>query len=79
MRKNLLNDQIKSTLDDQVRYHSQQALNSKRSNPEEHSYSVIGNMFRERNSPYDKKEYSDFLRRQADEQNNRKRKWNFMN
>ena len=78
-RKNLLNNEIKQTLDSQVRYHSQQALENKKSNPEDNSYSVIGNMFRERNCSYDKKEYSDFLRRQAQEQNSQRRKWNFMN
>lgn len=34
MKKNELNNEIKRTLDDQVRYHSQQALNNKKSNPE---------------------------------------------
>ena len=78
-KKSLLNNEIKRTLDDQVRYQSQQALNSKKSNPEDHSYSVIGNMFRDRNSSYDKKEYSEYLRKQAHEQSSQKRKWNFMN
>ena len=62
-----------------MKFHSQQVVDSKRADPEDHSYKMMGNMFRDRAASYDKKEYYEYLRRQAEEQNYRKKRWNFMN
>lgn len=60
---------MKKTLEWQVAVHQQKAEQEKKVNPEELTYGVIGNMFKPRHIPYDKREYSDYLRRQAQEHN----------
>lgn len=39
---------------------------------------MIGNIFKEKQSPYDKRQYSEYLKRQADEQNQRKMRHKYM-
>ena len=77
-QKNYLTNQMKQTLNKQVENHQWKAEQERRSNPEEASYAVIGNLFREKPSPYNKKEYSEYLRRQAEEQSSRRMKDKFM-
>ena len=50
-----MENQMKQTLDQQVQFHQMKTEENKRTNPEEHSYSVIGNVFKERQSPYNKR------------------------
>ena len=39
---------------------------------------MLGNLFREKKSPYDKREYMEYLRKQAEIQNSRRRKDKYM-
>lgn len=54
--------------------HTVMAREKGKFNPEDNSYQVIGNIFKEKQSPYDKRAYSEYLKRQAEEQNKRKKK-----
>ena len=58
--------------------HKYKEQENKKTNPEDNSYSVIGNVFKERQSPYNKHEYAEYLKRQAAEQNIKKRKEKYM-
>ena len=77
-QKNYLTNQMKQTLNKQVENHQWKSEQERRSNPADASYAVIGSLFREKPSPYNKKEYSEYLRKQAEEQSNRKMKEKFM-
>ena len=78
MKKNQLQTNVKETLDQQVQMHNFQKQEEQRVNPEQNSYSVIGTMFRNKVSPYDKKQYSEYLKNQAVEQKRRRNEWNHM-
>lgn len=57
---------MKNTLDLQIDIHNRKSEQEKQVNPEQHTYSVLGKMFQEKQSPYNKREYSEYLKRQAD-------------
>lgn len=65
-------------LSDQVRYRSQQNLNEKKYNPEDNSYQIIGGIFKDKRGSYDKRQYYEYLARQAEEQATRKKRWEYM-
>lgn len=69
---------MKETLDQQVKIQSYKRAEEHRVNPEENSFAVISNMFREKPSPYDKRQYSDYLRMQAQEHKRKQNEWNHM-
>ncbi len=48
---------MKETLDRQVRLVNQKKYEASQVNPEEYTYGVIGNVFKTRESPYDKVKY----------------------
>ena len=48
---------MKEVLDNQVIVNQRKKSEEKKMNPEENSYSVIGNVFRNRDSSFDKKKY----------------------
>ena len=61
-----LNQDIKSTLDNQIKLNERRREEERKINPEDHSYGIIGNIFKEKGSPYDKRQYSDYLQHQAE-------------
>lgn len=61
-----LNHKMKETLDQQIKLHNQKGEEEKKTNPEDISYAVIGNVFKEKITPFDKRQYSEYLRRQAE-------------
>ena len=69
---------MKEVLDNQVIVNQRKKSEEKKMNPEENSYSVIGNVFRNRDSSFDKKKYYEFLTFQEKEQNRRKKNFNHM-
>ena len=78
-QKKELSQEMKETLDNQVFTHQRKLSRDRITNPEENSYSVIGDVFRDKAKTYDKRQYYEFLNYQEKEQNLRKRKANFMN
>lgn len=70
---------MRETLDNQVLTHQRKLSQERMTNPEENSYKVIGDVFRDKAKTYDKKQYYEFLNYQEKEQNLRKKKANFMN
>ena len=51
------NLEVKEFLDFQVNYRNRRLSDQKRANLEENSYSVLGSLFRERPSPYNRQKY----------------------
>lgn len=60
-----MNQEIKSTLDHQMKVNEIRREQERKINPEDHSYGIIGNIFKDKGSPYDKRQYSDYLQHQA--------------
>lgn len=58
-------DDMKETLDRQVMQHNIHKLEQQAANPEDYSYGVIGNIFRERKQTYDKQQYMQELKAQV--------------
>ena len=48
---------MKETLDQQVKAHNYKKFEESKINPEQYSYGVISNVFRERGASYDKAKY----------------------
>jgi hypothetical protein len=74
-RKNL---EMKDTLEKQLQLLNCRRSEEKSGNPEQVTYSFINNMFREKKAPFDKREYSQFLDKQAEEQRLHKLQQHFM-
>ena len=71
-------DDMKETLERQVKQHNMKKLQEKKINPEENSYGIIGNVFRERKATYDKNVYMQELQVQAQIQRQKKKQENYM-
>jgi hypothetical protein len=69
---------MKDTLEKQLELLNYKKNEETKANPEQASYSFIGNMFREKKAAFDKKEYAAFLAHQAEEQRNNKLQQRFM-
>lgn len=70
--------EMRDTLEQQVEIHNHRKQEEGRPNPEQATYAFISNIFRERKAPFDKKEYSLFLERQAEQQRLSRRQQQFM-
>lgn len=69
-----LTSEMKNTLDRQVEFHTYVNKEKNRFNPEENSYRALGGLFKDKPASYDKRAYSEYLKKQAEEQTNRKKK-----
>ena len=78
MKKYRIKEEVKETLDQQVKQHNYKKFEDSKINPEHYSYGVIGNIFRERVASYDKAKYVEELRMQAEEQRRKKKLENYM-
>ena len=78
MKKHRIKEEVKETLDQQVKQHNYKKFEDSKINPEHYSYGVIGNIFRERAASYDKAKYVEELRMQAEEQKRKKKLENYM-
>ena len=74
-----MNNEFKEVLDSQVIINQRRKSEEKRINPEENSYSVIGNVFRDKSAIHDKKKYHEFLTYQEQQQSMKKKRENYMN
>lgn len=72
------NMRVKEYLDFQVVNHNHRLSEEKKIKPSDYSYSLLDNLFRERRSPYDKKQYYEYLRHQKDEKLEKKKKEGYM-
>jgi hypothetical protein len=70
--------EMRDTLEQQVEIHNHRRQEEGRPNPEQATYAFISSIFRERKAPFDKKEYSLFLERQAEEQRLTRRQQHYM-
>ena len=57
MKKHRIKEEVKETLDQQVKAHNYKKFEESKINPEHYSYGVISNVFRERGASYDKAKY----------------------
>lgn len=57
MKKFRIKEEVKETLDQQVKEHNYKKFEESKINPEQYSYGVISNVFRERAASYDKAKY----------------------
>lgn len=69
---------MKDTLQQQLEMLNYKRMQETKTNPEQISYSFIGNIFREKKAAFDQKEYASFLTRQAEEQRNSRIQQKFM-
>ena len=69
---------MKETLDQQVRIYNYKKHSDRVVNPEEMSFQFISHLYREHPPSYNKHEYQQQLRKQAEEQRNRKKNLNYM-
>ena len=52
-KKYILTHEMKNTLHEQIKSHNYKKAEEHRVNPEDNSYGIIANMFREKPKPYD--------------------------
>lgn len=57
IKKFRIKEEVKETLDQQVKEHNYKKFEESKINPEQYSYGVISNVFRERAASYDKAKY----------------------
>lgn len=74
-----MNNEFKEILDSQVLINQRRKSEEKRADSEENSYSVIGNVFRDKSAVHDKKKYHDYLTYQEQQQLMKKKRENYMN
>lgn len=69
---------MKETLDQQVKIYNYKKQSQKNTNPEDASFQFISDLYRAHPPAYDKNKYYEDLRKQAEEQRNRKKQANYM-
>lgn len=70
---------MKDTLEKQLQLLNYRRNEQKNANPEQATYSFINNIFRQKKAPFDKKQYSSFLDKQAEQQRLNKQQQRYMN
>lgn len=69
---------MKETLEQQVKIHNSRKNSEKQVNPEDYSFEFISNIYREHPPSYNKLQYEQELRKQAEEQQRRKKNLDYM-
>lgn len=66
-------NEMKKILDFQIEQQKHRIEEEKKANPEDVTYGVLRNIFKEKEIPFNKKEYSEYLRKQAEEHKEREK------